>query len=126
MFSDGDLTLRTLKLWSTLEISGVLLEFADAEYQAFLSSTTATSRPTQPISKALVKVCPSLFTCLYSRFPFHCRRHRHLRDRPARHPIPQDLYLPAAIGPLQVRMHCLSPPTQQAYKSPSQACVLPI
>ena len=30
MFSDGALTLRTLKLWSTLEISGVLLEFADA------------------------------------------------------------------------------------------------
>ena len=29
MFGDGDLTLRTLKLWSTLEISGVLLEFAD-------------------------------------------------------------------------------------------------
>ena len=26
MFGDGDLTLRTLKLWSTLEISGVLLE----------------------------------------------------------------------------------------------------
>jgi len=29
MFGDGDLTLSTLKLWSTLEISRVLLEFAD-------------------------------------------------------------------------------------------------
>ena len=29
MFGDGDLTLRTLKLWNTLESSGVLLEFAD-------------------------------------------------------------------------------------------------
>ena len=29
MFGDGDLTLSTLKLWSTLEISRVLLVFAD-------------------------------------------------------------------------------------------------
>ena len=44
MFSDGDLTLRTLKLWSTLEISGVLLEFADDchEYDMSLKHKKAT------------------------------------------------------------------------------------
>ena len=48
MFGDGDLTLRTLKLWSTLEISRVLLVFADAATHV-LYPTSQQQQPTQPV-----------------------------------------------------------------------------
>ena len=54
MFGDGDLTLSTLKLWSTLEFSRVFLVFADGLDPALLALADTRNRhyhmPPGPIS----------------------------------------------------------------------------